>query len=802
MSTGQLPQLVARGDRLMAKGSPAAAIKVWRGFLANNQDLESPLVDAVKQRMGRAYYQRSRAFLRGKPTAQAMARALAALQEAVQWDAASARYAHELGMCRYRMGDLAGAAADLARGLDLDGAAPETRYYCVLARLRQGDPSGALDLLTAPEAAAENSIPRWGWARLRALALAALGRPEEALEPLDPATTPPEIWWADVLDLSRSVEPAAWLRDWLAEQYQVLAENGFPGEATKVAGLLGDVCEALGRMEEADQYRRAAGGASVVKLLAAYEEQALAALAGGDHAPAVRACRQALELKPGEPVMTDLLATAELLAGNAQWQEGRRQEAGDTWRRSFETRKSAAAAGNLALVHESAEEWREAGEWWRQAGELARAAGDAHVRALSAVHRGIALARQGKAGEAVNALRQVRELPADATLGRIQGFICLLGGDLEGARAAFEAAHGQHPGDPQLALGWALAVDLGGRPPGEKAEGWKRAMVLRPDPETAARWRQHSLEVGINAWKAGNWKEAMQTFAALLLQDREDADGWIWCGLLHLQQGNEAAAKDCLDEAVRVRPGSAETLVKVGGCQLLVGRREEARAYFDRALELDPTAATELLIAETCLENKWPELAFERLQAGLRQCDAGARELPLILRLVIRIGDVGKTLTVLDDALEVTSGSPRVHLLVAVQHIRAGAWRRAQEALDRIPADGGGDQILATAAVQLSQALILLRTVGSTDQRQFEGAVGSILDSWMLEKSPPEPEPARKWQAWAREELEAILQGIAATEVSPAGAELPSPRLQAEAIRFGQPLDVEEWLARGRLASA
>ncbi|MDI6741092.1 MAG: C25 family cysteine peptidase, partial [Candidatus Edwardsbacteria bacterium] len=65
--------------------------------------------------------------------------ALSAGYNQVRWDGRDARYRYELAMCRYRMGDLAGAAADFTRGLALGGATPEMRYFCVLAHLRQGD---------------------------------------------------------------------------------------------------------------------------------------------------------------------------------------------------------------------------------------------------------------------------------------------------------------------------------------------------------------------------------------------------------------------------------------------------------------------------------------------------------------------------------------------------------------------------------------------------------------------------------------------------------------------------------------
>ena len=136
------------------------------------------------------------------------------------------------------------------------------------------------------------------------------------------------------------------------------------------------------------------------------------------------------------------------------------------------------------------------------------------------------------------------------------------------------------------------------------------------------------IQTGVGLLQTGQYQRALECFEQAVLQHPNDADAWLYkaTALIRLQRyaesrvsyhralalnpllwtvdgnrllqaGQYERAIKCFDEALARCPDDRTTLGKKGAALLLLGRRDEALVYLQRAQGLgDPDAAA--LVAE------------------------------------------------------------------------------------------------------------------------------------------------------------------------------------------------------------
>jgi tetratricopeptide (TPR) repeat protein len=223
---------------------------------------------------------------------------------------------------------------------------------------------------------------------------------------------------------------------------------------------------------------------------------------------------------------------------------------------------------------------------WAARGETGRAealhrALIAEAPALPQPHRALValLAAEGRTEEAEAALEAgLAAAGADGELLFLKAGLLEARGDFEGAIAAYETLYARDGADPLLANNLASLL-----------------ATQRTDPE--------SLERAFAVARRLRGSDVPHF---------EDTFGWI----LH-RRGDSEGALAFLEPAARALGGNASVQLHLGEALLALGRREEARESFRRAVE----------IAETGSEAESPRIAAAR--ARLAEIDAGApREAP------------------------------------------------------------------------------------------------------------------------------------------------------------------------------
>lgn len=810
---GDQVEAVAEGDSLYQRGEYRAAIRKWQGIL-ETEELTSGQKEEVRQRIASAFYQRALLSMNEKPTRKSLARAMTRLQEALQWDDQNALILYDLGRCYLRQGDLEQAHAYIERAAKGRGADEAITYHAAALKVRLGRAEETLRLLEEGTEGGK-SIPKGSWVRLKALATAAAGRIDEALALLEepPQGVAKEVWLRDVQALALAAKPTKAVCERLEGVRRVLsAQERMGPDERNTLRILGDVYSVLGDDEnavaawlEAAEAREGEPSARVVSLC---ERRAIDALKAGDYESAERWCSRMVEVSKSDPAILELVARTYLLKGNELWHAGRKEEAIEAWRRSLDVRPTIAAAWNLAVAASAEGDWTVAAESWRSVWELASNKGESDRARTAAVQRARALLQRGDPKGTEEALEAVVKQNPDATLVKLLGFHLLSQGEYARAVDVFKRLDPEHGGDPDVATGLAMAYDLAGANLETRVEQWERAVAVRDDEELVDRWRSLTLELAMRTWQAEDSARAMRLFANLLLRNRDDVDGWVWCGMLHLEQENEQKASDCFDEAIRIDPNSASTYIKIGGCYLMSGRQETAEEYFAKACSISAGPPTRLRIAEVCVDVDRDDLAIAHLREGIKSCKGPTPDFYRIMRLIIRVSSDEQIRSLIEETAKVVPESNLVRVLRAVQHLKASEWRAAQEALHKAgkEAESTGDAGTSADVEYFSRALILAMTVGDIQRQEFDRRIVAMVDRWVKIHAPDPTGPSLEelWRARSAASL-TVYRAEIDTEVDvqleAAGVDDLKARFEVEGPKFGHPLNVAQLLDGDPVAS-
>ena len=155
--------------------------------------------------------------------------------------------------------------------------------------------------------------------------------------------------------------------------------------------------------------------------------------------------------------------------------------------------------------------------------------------------------------------------------------------DVVGARAEFEAALRLEPGSAE-ALGGLVALDLAAKQPAA-AVARVSDRVSRPDATPAL------LMLGARTYAAtGDLQKAEQTLRRVLEKDPSHLAAYYALGQLYLRQDKLDAALVEFESLAKRDAKPVASLTLVGIILQAQGKDNEARARFERVMELDPDA--------------------------------------------------------------------------------------------------------------------------------------------------------------------------------------------------------------------
>jgi tetratricopeptide (TPR) repeat protein len=222
------------------------------------------------------------------------------------------------------------------------------------------------------------------------------------------------------------------------------------------------------------------------------------------------------------------------------------------------------------------------------------------------------LARLGVAGELAAGralLDRTTDAPASVERHRAEGLRAVVMGDLANARKTLKEILSTSTSDAVALsyLGWA---ELMARDPATAAGDFSRAVGAEATRAQAA------YGLGLAKERSGDGAAARQAYAKVVAAVPEHVRAQL--GILRLDaRGGDAAVAGKLEVFIaehtgRVTPREqAEGLVAIGQVALEAGRRDEAEDRFNKALAIDPDAATSLAAADARLG-----LARARIEAG------------------------------------------------------------------------------------------------------------------------------------------------------------------------------------------
>lgn len=606
----------------------------------------------------------------------------------------------------------------------------------------------------------------WRYRRLRAILLLHEGRAVEALDAYPP-NPPEEItvgeWWREFLHIARvagTEAPVSVLQRLQARSDELEMLFGAQSGSAEAApechflwALMGHLAGAAGEIEQAHDYRARVPRSSDAYRLVLHtslrltDEEARRKYRQGELDAAIELWRQALEEDPDNELHRQWLVHALARRGIELWEAGDVEGAVSTW---SEARRHDVSVSpllhNLAIAYERLEKWAEANKCREAYLQSLGEARDEHsqrergVMMLTMAHNAY---RAGLRQDTRRLLDVARPFIADdATLLARAGLLYASMGDGDKALEACMASLALKPAyEPAL----QCLVHVTRLPGTDEAVGLSALRhALRGvdvDSPIFRQWRKQTLAYGRRAIEANAIDDAMQTFASLLLADAGDIEGWLWAGAVHMKRGNRTGAEDCFAEAIRLDPNRAETYIDLGARFLAEGDRERAESYFEQAVKASPGPHTHVTIGELCAQIGVPDLAEHHLRAPLTG-DKDAE--PFLVRAICGLLETGhedRVRPFLEEAHRRAPESIQLQILVAVQHLRHHEWLGADDSLreaQRLAVEANAEKLLDYVAF-FRQALILLRTVGKIDEREFQRQIKTLLEQWLAESIESDP---------------------------------------------------------------
>jgi len=88
----------------------------------------------------------------------------------------------------------------------------------------------------------------------------------------------------------------------------------------------------------------------------------------------------------------------------------------------------------------------------------------------------------------------------------------------------------------------------------------------------------------------GNYDDARTLYEQMLACCPDEAECWWGMGLTIMNQGEFDEAIECLKKAAELAPDSQRYILDLGKHYAMLGMDEEAKAAFERVVEMDPNS--------------------------------------------------------------------------------------------------------------------------------------------------------------------------------------------------------------------
>jgi tetratricopeptide (TPR) repeat protein len=172
-----------------------------------------------------------------------------------------------------------------------------------------------------------------------------------------------------------------------------------------------------------------------------------------------------------------------------------------------------------------------------------------------------------------------------------------------------------------LAVGLVLGCGNGGSRPGAERPQEKRAPVKRD--------ALREFDAGLRALRLGGpeaGERAAERFAEAVKLDPQLWEAWHNLGVIYSREGDEGAALDAFDEALKINSDHTPSLLARAESARKLGRLAQARKDYQRAVEREPTdPATRLRLASLLREAGDLDGSLEAVREVLRQNPSEAR---------------------------------------------------------------------------------------------------------------------------------------------------------------------------------
>ena len=192
--------------------------------------------------------------------------------------------------------------------------------------------------------------------------------------------------------------------------------------------------------------------------------------------------------------------------------------------------------------------------------------------------------RAGRSAESEKTLLQA----VNTHLATNEGYILLCtmlsdeGSDIRALQLAVQAAR-TFPGSSEL-LATKGSIELKLRYYNDAAASYGKSVALKESPEA-------ERGMATAQWKAGMRERAVSTFERAMRQFPRDAQTYQVYGTLLLEDGspeNKSRAIDLLKRALALNDSAVEPRYQLANLELADGNLEQALAYLERAIQLDP----------------------------------------------------------------------------------------------------------------------------------------------------------------------------------------------------------------------
>jgi tetratricopeptide (TPR) repeat protein len=140
-----------------------------------------------------------------------------------------------------------------------------------------------------------------------------------------------------------------------------------------------------------------------------------------------------------------------------------------------------------------------------------------------------------------------------------------------------------------------------------------------------------------------DWRDEKTLWQSALRATPENARAWAAVGFIHLQDGQYAEARRCLEMSLKLRPGQHLPLMQLGGLELMEGHLAQAEADYLRAIAMAPNQADIYIAYSGVLdrEHRAPE-AVAALEKAFALAPANLAVRRILLGKYLALGDTAK----------------------------------------------------------------------------------------------------------------------------------------------------------------